>query len=86
MSRGSGYQPNSIYSVTSRFRFAESNFAVQRFELDGRANYDRFMVQVLYGDYAAQPLIGFLERRQGLLTTTSVKLTRQLGRDRRDTL
>ena len=70
-----GYQPNSIYSVTSRFRFAESNFAVQRFELDGRASYDRFLVQVLYGDYAAQPLIGFLERRQGLLTTTSVKLT-----------
>ena len=46
-----GYQPNSIYSVTSRFRFAESNFAVQRFELDGRASYDRFLVQVLYGDY-----------------------------------
>ncbi len=70
-----GYQPNSIYSVTSRFRFAENNFAIQRFELDGRANYDRFMVQVLYGDYAAQPLIGFLERRQGLLTNTSLKLT-----------
>jgi LPS-assembly protein len=70
-----GYQPNAIYSVTSRFRFSEENFAVQRFELDGRANYDRFMVQVLYGDYAAQPLIGFLERRQGLLTNTSVKLT-----------
>jgi LPS-assembly protein len=69
-----GYQPNAIYSVTSRFRFAESNFAVQRFELDGRANYDRFMVQVLYGDYAAQPLIGFLERRQGLLTNTSYKI------------
>jgi LPS-assembly protein len=70
-----GYQPNSIYSVTSRFRFSQDNFAVQRFELDGRANYDRFMVQVLYGDYAAQPLIGFLERRQGLVTNTSVKLT-----------
>jgi LPS-assembly protein len=70
-----GYQPNSIYSVTSRFRFAENNFAIQRFELDGRANYDRFLVQVLYGDYAAQPLIGFLERRQGLVTNTSVKLT-----------
>ncbi len=69
------YQPNSIYSVTSRFRFSESDFAIQRFELEGRANYDRFLVQVLYGDYAAQPLIGFLERRQGLLTSTSVKLT-----------
>ncbi|MBV8745235.1 MAG: LPS-assembly protein LptD, partial [Xanthobacteraceae bacterium] len=69
------YSPNSIYSVTSRFRFAESNFAVERFELDGRANYDRMMVQVLYGDYAAQPLIGFLERRQAVLANTSVKLT-----------
>jgi LPS-assembly protein len=69
------YAPNTIYSVTSRFRFAENNFAMQRFELDGRANYDRFMVQVLYGDYAAQPLIGFLERRQAVLTNASVKLT-----------
>jgi LPS-assembly protein len=29
----------------------------------------------LYGDYAAQPLLGFLTRREGILTTASVKLT-----------
>jgi LPS-assembly protein len=69
------YAPNSIYNVTSRFRFDESNFSVQRLEVEGRATYDRWGVSVLYGSYAAQPQIGFLDRRQGVLTTSSVKLT-----------
>ena len=30
--------------------------------------------QLLYGDYAAQPELGFLDRRQGILGTGSVKL------------
>jgi LPS-assembly protein len=68
------YQPNSIYNVISRWRFDEENFSVQRLEVEGRANFDRFGLSVLYGSYAAQPLIGFLDRRQGVLTTSSVKL------------
>jgi LPS-assembly protein len=69
------YAPNSIYNVTSRFRFDESNFSVQRLEVEGRAAFDRWGLSVLYGSYAAQPQIGFLDRRQGVLTTSSVKLT-----------
>jgi LPS-assembly protein len=68
------YQPNSIYNVTSRFRFAETDFSVQRLEVEGRANFDRWSLSVLYGSYAAQQEIGFLDRRQGVLTSTSVKL------------
>ena len=30
---------------------------------------------MLYGDYAAQPELGFLTRREGILTGASVKLT-----------
>jgi len=69
-----GYQPNSIYNVTSRFRFAETDFSVQRLEVEGRASFDRWTLSVLYGSYAAQQEIGFLDRRQGVLTTSSVKL------------
>jgi LPS-assembly protein len=47
---------------------------VQRTELEANANFDRWNVGVLYGDYAAQPLLGFLDRRQGVLATGSVKL------------
>jgi LPS-assembly protein len=68
------YQPNSTYTFTSRFRFNKDNFTAQRTELETRANFDRWSVGLLYGDYAAQPDIGFLSSRQGLLGTGSVKL------------
>ena len=69
------YQPNSVYSFTARGRFDEATFTPERLELETRANFDRWTVQVLYGDYAPQPLIGYLTRREGLLTAASVKLT-----------
>ena len=68
------FQPNATYKFSSRFRFDNDTFAVKRTELEATANFDRWSVNVLYGDYAAQPDIGFLDRRQGLLTAGSVKL------------
>ncbi len=68
------YQPNSTYKFSSRFRFGEDKFTVQRMELEANANFDRWNVGLVYGDYAAQPDIGFLERRQGLLGSGSYKL------------
>jgi len=69
------YQPNSVYSFTARGRFDEATFTPQRLEIESRANFDRWTLQVLYGDYAPQPLIGYLTRREGLLAAASVKLT-----------
>jgi len=68
------YQPNSTYKFTSRFRFGSDNFEVKRTELEASASFDRWSGSVLYGDYAAQPDIGFLERRQGILGTGMLKL------------
>ena len=68
------YQPNSTYMFTSRFRFDNDDFTLRRTELETRANFDRWSVGLLYGDYAAQPELGFLDRRQGMLGTGSVKL------------
>ena len=68
------YQPNKTYTFTSRFRFDNDSFAVRRTELETMAKFDRWNVALLYGDYAAQPQLGFLERRQGLLGSGSVKL------------
>jgi LPS-assembly protein len=81
------YQPNQIYSFTARGRFDEQTFAVERLELEGRANFDRWTLQVLYGNYAPQPELGFLFRRQGILTGASIKLTQNwvlLGSERYD--
>ncbi len=69
------YQPNSTYMFLARARFDEATFAMERLELETRANFDRWGVYLLYGDYAAQPDLGFLNRREGFLTGATYKLT-----------
>jgi LPS-assembly protein len=69
------YQPTAIYSFTSRFRFDESDFTLRRLEVEARANFDRWNIALMYGNYDSQPQLGFLERRQGILSSTSVKVT-----------
>jgi LPS-assembly protein len=69
------YQPDRTYMFTTRFRFNEQTLAVQRAEFEGRAVFDRWQVTMIYGNYAAQPAIGFLTRRDGVLGSLSLKLT-----------
>ena len=68
------YQPNSTFKFVSRFRFDNDTFETKRTELEASANFDRWSTSLLYGNYAAQPDIGFLDRRQGLLGSASVKI------------
>jgi LPS-assembly protein len=69
------YQPNSMFTFSTRFRFSENDFTLQRSELETTANFGRWTTTVMYGDYAAQPDIGFLTRRQGILSLAKLKLT-----------
>jgi LPS-assembly protein len=68
------YSPNRTYTFSMRSRFDQQTFNVQRFEAEARANFDRWSVSVLYGDYAPQAQLGYLTRREGLLGTGSVKV------------
>jgi LPS-assembly protein len=68
------YSPNRTYTFSVRTRLDQATLAVQRFEAEGRASFDRWSVSMLYGDYAAQPELGYLTRRQGLLGSASVKV------------
>ena len=68
------YSPNRTWTFSTRARFDEGTGSVERFEAEARANFDRFSLSLLYGDYAAQPEIGFLTRREGVLGTANVKL------------
>ena len=68
------FQPNKTYQFITRFRFDKDNLNAERMEFEARANFDRWSVSALYGDYAAQPAIGFLNRRQGVLATGTYKL------------
>jgi LPS-assembly protein len=69
------YQPNSTLAFTSRFRFSETDFTLQRTELEATANFGRWTTTLMYGDYAAQPELGFLTRREGILVNARLKLT-----------
>jgi LPS-assembly protein len=69
------YQPDNIYTFISRFLIDEQTFNFRRIEVEGRANFDRFGVSLLYGNYGPQPEIGFLERRQGVVGMLTFKFT-----------
>jgi LPS-assembly protein len=68
------YSPNRTYTFSVRTRLDEATLDVNRFEAEGRANFDRWSVSMMYGNYAPQPQLGYLTRREGLLGTASVKV------------
>jgi LPS-assembly protein len=68
------YSPNRTYTFSVRSRFDEQTFNIQRFEAEAKANFDRWSIGVTYGDYAAQPDLGYLTRREGVLGSGSVKI------------
>ena len=68
------YQPDRTYTFTTRYRFNHDNFDLNRFEVEGRASYDRITLSVLYGQYAPQPQLGFLTWRQGILGQAQIKI------------
>ena len=80
------WQPNNVFSFTARGRFSSGGFdpglghdvamfTPERLEFESRANFDRWTFQLMYGDYAAQPEIGFINRREEILSGASVKVT-----------
>src|SRR5262249_54480422 len=69
------FQPTSTYAFIARFRLDEQSFDVRRMELESRVNFERWSAYVLYGNYDAQPEIGILTRRQGVLAGGSLKVT-----------
>ena len=69
-----GYSPNRTYTFSVRSRLDEQTWNVQRFEAEGRANFDRWSVGIMYGNYAPQPELGYLTRREGILTSGSLKV------------
>jgi LPS-assembly protein len=68
------YSPNSTYTFSVRTRLDEATLSVNRFEAEARANFDRWSVSLLYGNYGAQPDLGFLTRREGILGSGSLKV------------
>ncbi|QPF87696.1 LPS-assembly protein LptD [Bradyrhizobium genosp. L] len=68
------YSPNRTYTFSVRSRMDEATWNINRFEAEGRANFDRWSVSLMYGNYAPQPELGYLTRREGILASGSVKV------------
>jgi LPS-assembly protein len=68
------YSPNRTYTFTTRARFDQATGDTQRLEVEARANFDRWSISLLYGDYAPQPDLGYLTRREGVLVSGTVKI------------
>jgi LPS-assembly protein len=68
------YSPNRTYTFSVRTRLDEPTLNVNRFEAEGRAAFDRWSVSLMYGNYAPQPELGYLTRREGLLGSASMKV------------
>ncbi len=68
------FSPNRTYTFSVRSRIDEATLNINRFEAEGRAAFDRWSVSMLYGNYAAQPQLGYLTRREGLLGSAAVKV------------
>src|SRR5262249_17357930 len=66
--------PNRTYTFSVRSRLDEQTWNVERFEAEGRASFDRWSVSMIYGNYAPQPELGYLTRREGVLGAGSVKI------------
>jgi LPS-assembly protein len=68
------YQPSSTFTLSSQFRFDESDYTLQRTELQGTVAFDRWSSSLTYGNYAAQPALGLLDRREGVLASGKFKV------------
>ena len=57
-----------------RTRLDQQTLALNRFEAEGRASFNRWSFSLAYGNYAAQPALGNLTRREGLLGSAALKI------------
>jgi LPS-assembly protein len=70
--------PNDMYTFTVRSRFNNNDFSVDSFEAQAAVNFKPWLpvsASLTYTRYAAQPLLGFNHRREGLTPAASLALT-----------
>ena len=68
------YSPNRTYTFSVRSRMDEATLNSIASRPRARASFDRWSVSLMYGNYAAQPELGYLTRREGLLGSASIKV------------
>jgi LPS-assembly protein len=67
------YQPNANLALITRYLLDRDTMESKRFEAEVKTNWDRFQTSTIYARYDPQPLIGFLDRRDGIYETAAYK-------------
>jgi LPS-assembly protein len=67
------FQPTGRFSFVTRFRFDKDDLTMRRFEAETSSRWDRLTLSTIYARYEAQPIIGFLDRRNGIYQTATYK-------------
>jgi LPS-assembly protein len=75
---GFTYVPNSFFSIASHLRLDEKSFDMRMAEVEGRAQFDRFQANVIYGRYDKAALQGYDDIREGVLGGARVFVTEDL--------
>jgi LPS-assembly protein len=69
------FAPNSNFSFAARGRWDEATFASKAIDLTASANFGALSTSIIYARYAAQPLLGYDQRREGLSLNSKYRLT-----------
>jgi LPS-assembly protein len=67
------FQPSANLVFITRYLLDKDNFSMHRFEAEAKTVWDRLTMSTIYARYEAQPLIGFLTRREGVYETANYK-------------
>jgi LPS-assembly protein len=65
------FQPTGRFSFVTRFRFDKDDLSMRRFEAETSSRWDRLTLSTIYARYEAQPMIGFIDRRNGIYQTAT---------------
>jgi len=68
-------RPNQMFSAAARARFDENDLKMKRLEVESTVNLPLGSVTAIYGNYAAQPELGWDRRREGLMTVARVNVS-----------
>ena len=68
-------QTSKNLMFVNRYRFDKDNFAVRRFEFETSAAFGALSLSTIYARYEAQPLIGYIQRRDGIFQNAALRLS-----------
>ncbi len=73
------FAPNSQFNFVAKTRFDPESMQMRRLDLMGNAKFGQWEASLQYARYAAQPLLGYDKRREGLALGAKFKATENIS-------